>query len=70
VKRPTRAAREKTPGNGAAPRNGAARDPQTAPIWELLAGLGHGVPAEEWEKLPTDLARNVDHYLYGAPKRG
>ncbi|MCB1022643.1 MAG: hypothetical protein H6509_09275 [Bryobacterales bacterium] len=26
-------------------------------------------PAEELEKLPTDLASQTDHYLYGAPKR-
>jgi hypothetical protein len=27
------------------------------------------VPEEEWKKLPIDLSKNVDHYLYGAPKR-
>jgi hypothetical protein len=27
------------------------------------------VPAEAWEELPKDGSRNVDHYLYGAPKR-
>ena len=26
------------------------------------------VPEEEWEKLPVDLAKNLDHYLYEAPK--
>jgi predicted XRE-type DNA-binding protein len=26
-------------------------------------------PPEECEKLPTDLAANHDHYLYGAPKQ-
>jgi len=26
------------------------------------------VPAEEWKKLPTDLSKNIDHYLYGSPK--
>ncbi len=26
------------------------------------------VPAAEWKKLPTDLSKNLDHYLYGAPK--
>lgn len=26
------------------------------------------VPDEEWKKLPTDLSKNVDHYLYGSPK--
>lgn len=26
------------------------------------------IPKEEWEKLPTDLSKNVDYYLYGSPK--
>ena len=26
------------------------------------------IPLEEWEKLPKDLSKNLDHYLYGAPK--
>lgn len=26
------------------------------------------VQGEEWKKLPTDLAKNIDHYLYGSPK--
>ncbi|MEA2989675.1 MAG: hypothetical protein QOG83_2386 [Alphaproteobacteria bacterium] len=39
------------------------------PIWERIADITARVPAEEWEKLPTDLAANHDHYLYGAPKR-
>jgi hypothetical protein len=27
------------------------------------------VPMEEWDALPTDLSENLDHYLYGVPKR-
>ena len=27
------------------------------------------VPDAEWDKLPTDLAAQHDHYLYGTPKR-
>ena len=27
------------------------------------------VPASELEKLPRDGGQNLDHYLYGAPKR-
>ncbi len=26
------------------------------------------VPLNEWEKLPSDLSKNIDHYLYGIPK--
>jgi type I restriction enzyme S subunit len=37
-------------------------DYNTEPIWELAARLSAQVPQEEWAKLPTDLARNFDHY--------
>jgi len=30
--------------------------------------LGASIPDEEWAKVPADLAKNLDHYLYGAPK--
>jgi hypothetical protein len=40
----------------------------TESLWEMAARLRAQVPPEEWDKLPTDLARNVDHYLYGAKK--
>lgn len=39
------------------------------PIWEVLIELGATVPDSEWAKVPTDLAKNLDHYLYGAPKQ-
>ncbi len=26
------------------------------------------VPSEEWEKLPSDFSKNLDHYLYNSPK--
>lgn len=39
-----------------------------APIWEIAEAIAAEVPDAEWEKLPTDLARNLDHYLYGTPK--
>jgi hypothetical protein len=39
------------------------------PIWEVALELGASVPAEEWASVPTDGARNLHHYLYGAPKR-
>lgn len=34
------------------------------PLWEMAAAAGSCVPAEEWENVPRDLARNLDHYLY------
>jgi hypothetical protein len=37
-------------------------------LLEFLDNLSSTVPQEEWEKLPSDLSKNIDHYLYGAPK--
>lgn len=31
--------------------------------------LARQVPQEEWDKLPKDLSDNLDHYLYGTPKK-
>jgi Arc/MetJ-type ribon-helix-helix transcriptional regulator len=39
------------------------------PIWERIQDLTADVPDEEWDKLPTDLAEQHDHYIYGTPKR-
>ncbi len=38
------------------------------PIWEQFAATDD-IPDEEWDKLPTDLASQHDHYIYGTPKR-
>jgi hypothetical protein len=38
------------------------------PIWETIIEIGKSIPEEEWEGIPTDLARNLEHYLYGSPK--
>jgi hypothetical protein len=43
-------------------------DPTAPSIWEKIAAISASVPMEEWEKLPRDLAKNFDHYHYGAPK--
>jgi Arc/MetJ-type ribon-helix-helix transcriptional regulator len=37
-------------------------------ISEIFVRLGQQVPMEEWAKIPTDFSKNLDHYLYGAPK--
>ena len=41
----------------------------TRPIWKKIAEIVADIPPEEFDKLPTDLAENHDHYLYGARKR-
>ncbi|MEH2206825.1 MAG: hypothetical protein V7K53_22575 [Nostoc sp.] len=37
-------------------------DPDAVSIWELVAEISAQVPDEEWQKLPTDLARRFDYY--------
>jgi predicted XRE-type DNA-binding protein len=39
-------------------------------ILQYMAELDAKIPPEEYEKIPTDLAQNLDHYLYGAKKAG
>ena len=37
-------------------------------IRRIAAELTKDIPDEEWERLPSDLSYNHDHYLYGTPK--
>ena len=37
-------------------------------IWRELSNIGEAIPAEEWDRLPRDSAKNFDHYMGGAPK--
>jgi antitoxin component of MazEF toxin-antitoxin module len=39
------------------------------PFWERIAALTADIPPEELDKLPIDGAAQIDHYLYGTPKR-
>ena len=53
-----------------------AREPSAAtvetrvdrPIWEIVEEIGRAIPEEAWRNVPADLSKNIDHYLYGAPK--
>jgi len=48
----------------------AAPPPATRPpIWERFEDASRMIPDEELDRLPTDLAAQVDHYIYGTPKR-
>ena len=40
-----------------------------APIWEVVTDIMNGVPDEVFDRLPKDAASQVDHYIYGLPKR-
>ena len=49
---------------GAAPSGGGFAD-----IVRLAEELQEKMPADAWDDLPTDLATNKNHYLYGHPKK-
>lgn len=39
------------------------------PIWEVIEEISRQDPPGAWDNVPTDGSINVDHYLYGAPKK-
>ena len=44
-------------------------EPVMKSAWEIVQDAFKDIPEEEWEKLPKDGAAELDHYLYGTPKR-
>lgn len=40
-----------------------------APVWEAVTDIMRDVPDEVFDRLPKDAASEVDHYIYGLPKR-
>ena len=44
-------------------------DAGARPIWDIIEEIGAAVPSGEWDKVPRDGAVNLDHYLYGQPKK-
>ncbi len=51
------------------PTNQAEGASAYKPIWEVVDDLRKSIPPEEFAKLPKDGAEELDHYLYGSPKR-
>lgn len=41
-------------------------DDSAPPLWQTVIDLGASLPPEEWDRVPTELAANLDHYLYGS----
>ena len=41
----------------------------TRPIAEVLAEIAAAIPAAELTQLPSDFTDQLDHYIYGTPKR-
>lgn len=45
-------------------------EPKPKTLWEMWKVHLKDIPEEEWDDVPTDASINLDHYLYGAPKKG
>lgn len=43
--------------------------PQKRTPWQIWQEHLKDIPEEELDKIPTDASVNLDHYLYGAPKK-
>jgi predicted DNA-binding antitoxin AbrB/MazE fold protein len=48
--------------------DGAGLGPAEDSVLEMFERLHQSAPPETWDSLPADGAKNIDHYLYGAPK--
>ena len=35
---------------------------------DFIDKISSEIPLEEWEKIPSDLSKNLDSYLYGLPR--
>jgi hypothetical protein len=52
-----------------APIEGGAAAVSAPRVEDMLQDLASEIPVEDWKQLPPDLSSNLDHYLYGTPKR-
>jgi putative addiction module CopG family antidote len=39
------------------------------PVWQRVLDLMKDVPDEVFDQIPADASAQLDHYLYGTPKR-
>ena len=47
----------------------AAAKPKLPGIVKIIQRLGRRIPEEELKRIPKDLLSQIDHYVYGTPKR-
>jgi hypothetical protein len=53
--------------SGPSPVEQQTADPR--PVWEIILDNMKNVPPEDLADLPKDGASQIDHYIYGQPKR-
>ncbi len=44
-------------------------EPEKRTPWQIWQEHLKDIPEEEFDKIPSDASQNLDHYLYGAPKK-
>jgi len=50
---------------GARAKGGVSLGNSLESILDIVSEATRQVPERDWARLPTDLSKNVDHYLYG-----
>lgn len=45
-------------------------DKRRRPLWEVIEEINAQLPEDTWDQVSSDGSINLDHNLYGAPKRG
>jgi hypothetical protein len=56
-------------GAGASAKSGVSLGNSLHSILDIVSEATRQVPESDWARLPTDLSKNVDHYLYGTKKQ-
>ncbi len=59
----------KTKNVASSARKPASRSPKMPRIARIAQRLGRMIPEDELRRIPKDLSSQVDHYVYGLPKR-
>ena len=54
---------------GASTKGGVSVGNSLESILDIVSEATRQVPERDWARLPTDLSKNVDHYLYGTKKK-
>lgn len=47
----------------------ARSEPPRSKFRLMFEEAAKDVPPEAWDEVPPDASSNIDHYIYGAPKR-
>jgi hypothetical protein len=47
----------------------ARSEPTRSKFRPMFEEAAKDVPPEAWDEVPSDASSNIDHYLYGAPKK-